>query len=122
MLSIGTVVLYAIIALFAFVSIGILVALFLDSRRAKEKATKEAEQPRKDSLAEQIQKQFQDDEERKERVIYTKSGISKATMRDTRSVFSFAGNDTDNKITLESQSADDETAVPFIEEKNTDRI
>ena len=122
MFSIGTLVLYVIIAAFAFVSIGILVALFLDSRRAKEKAVKEAEKPRKDSLAEQIQKQFQDDEERKERVVYNKSGLSKATMKGTRSVFSFENNDADNKLTLESESADDETTVPFIEEKNPDRI
>jgi Tfp pilus assembly protein PilV len=122
MITIGPYILYGIIAIFGIGSLALAALLLLNSRQTKQDATDAAELPREDSLAEQIQKQFRADDERKERIIYNKSGITKATMKETRSAFSFENQDTDNELTLESQFADDDVKEPFIEKNSEDRI
>lgn len=122
MLTIGTYVLYGIIAIFGLGVLTIVILMVLNSSKEKAVAQELSVQPKETSLADQIQEQFKADDERKERIIYNQSGITKARMKDTRSAFSFASNDSDNELTLESQFADDDFKEPFIDKKDNDNI
>lgn len=122
MLTIGTYVLYGIIAIFGLGVLTIVILMVLNSRKEKTYAQELSTQPKESSLADQIQEQFRAEDVRKERIIYSGSGITKATMKDTRSAFSFASNDSDNELTLESQFADDDLKEPFIDKKANDNI
>jgi predicted RND superfamily exporter protein len=120
--EIGRYVLMGLIAIFAIGALVLIAVLFLQGRKDKEVKEAFANTPKEDSLAEQIQKQFHEDDERKERLIYNKSGITRAKMKETRSAFSFDTGDSDNNLTLESQFADDDAKEPFIDRNKEDGI
>jgi predicted RND superfamily exporter protein len=88
-----------VIALALAVLVGFLIYNSLQEKKAKEAAKVI---PRDDTLAEQIKSQFKVDDERKERFIHTKSGVSKATVKSTRSAFSFQQEDAEKELSLES--------------------
>lgn len=120
--EIGRYVLMGLIAVFAIGAVALIGILFLQGRKEKEVKDAIASVPKEDSLAEQIQKQFHEDDERKERLIYNKSGITRAKMKETRSAFSFETSDSDNNLTLESQFADDDAKEPFIDRSKENGI
>lgn len=121
-IEIGRYVLYGVIALVAIGVLILMAVLLLQSQKDK-KAREELEaQPQNDTLAEQIQKQFQEDDGRKERIIYNKTGLTKAKMKETRSAFSFESNDNDTGLTLESEFADDDKDQPFLNKNDQNRI
>lgn len=120
--EIGRYVLMGLIAVFAIGALVLIAVLFLQGRKDKEAKDAVASGPREDTLADQIQKQFHEDDERKERLIYNKSGITKTRMKETRSAFSFDTDDSDNNLTLESQFADDDAKEPFIERSEENNI
>lgn len=102
MVQIGPYILLGVIVVFALgllSLIGMMVHSSLEEKKAQQAA---AETPRADTLAEQIKKQFQVEEDQKERVIYTKSGVAKTSVKQTRSAFSFQQDDAEPALTLES--------------------
>jgi uncharacterized membrane protein len=111
----GTYILMGIIFIFAVAVIGLIIMLMLASQKDKAVEQNNAAKPREDTLADVIQKQFQANDARKERIIYNKTGISKAKMKETRSAFTFETADDDNNLTLESRFADDDAKEPFID-------
>lgn len=104
---IGIIVIFAL-ALFGF--IGVMVRSSMQEKKAIQ-AMKET--PREDTLAEKIKNQFKVEDERKERVIYTKSGISRTPVKQTRSAFAFKAEDAAKDISLESDF-DNGLDTPFI--------
>lgn len=106
--------LLGVIGLFAVGSLALIIMVIMTNRKeAKIKAVQQSK-PQEASLAETIQKQFQEDTTRKERVIYTKSGITRAVMKETKSAFSFQDDDDDTGLSLDSQAADNDKGTPFV--------
>jgi len=122
MIQFGQYILMGIIAIFAIGSVVIVGMMMLSSRKTKQATELEAGKPKEDTLAEQIQKQFRDEDERKERIIYDKSGTIQAKVKETRSAFRFADGDTDTDLTLESAYADDDKKQPFLNSEEKDSI
>lgn len=103
MVQVGPYLLMGLIAIFGLglaALIGFMVYNSMQEKKAKEEAK---QRPRADTLADQIKSQFQVEDERKERMIFTKSGVTKATVKQTRSAFSFQQADAEKEISLESE-------------------
>ncbi len=113
MYSPGYYVLLGIIGILFVFSFGLMAMLTLNSRRKKAADEAAKQEPKEETLADQIQKQFAEDDKRKERIIYNKSGISKTTMKETRSAFTFANDDEETGISLDSAAADNDKDLPF---------
>lgn len=113
MYSLGYYVLLGIIGVLFIFTAGLIAMLVLNGRRNKAAATVAKAQPKEATLAEEIQKQFAEEDERRERIIYNKSGITKTVMKETRSAFTFADGDDEDSISLESRSADNDKELPF---------
>lgn len=109
----GYYVLLGIIGVLFVFSAGLIAMLMLNSRRNKAAAEVAKKQPKEATLADEIQKQFAEDDQRRERIIYNKSGITKTVMKETRSAFTFADDDDESSISLESGSADNDKELPF---------
>lgn len=100
MVQYGPWILSGILTMFAiaiFVLIGAMVKSSMDEKKARAAAA-----PKEGTLADQIVKQFQEEDARKERVLYTKSGLSSTGLKETQSFFAFAEDDEEKAITLDS--------------------
>lgn len=97
---------YVLMGIIAIIAIGVVVLVTLILQNdSKEKKARLAllEGPRTDTLADEIRKQFKEDDERKERLIYTASGMSKARVKETRSAFAFKEDKVEKGLTLDSE-------------------
>jgi predicted RND superfamily exporter protein len=113
MVEFGRYALMGIITVFAlalFCLIGFMVYSSLQEKKVKQTLK---ETPREDTLAEKIKNQFKVDDERKERFIHTKSGVSKTSVKQTRSAFAFKQDDAAKELSLESEF-DNGLETPFI--------
>lgn len=113
MVEFGRYALIGVIAIFAlalFGFIGVMVRSSMQEKKAKQALR---ETPREDTLAEKIKNQFKVEDERKERFIHTKSGISRTPVKQTRSAFAFKSDDAAKDISLESEF-DNGLETPFI--------
>lgn len=113
MVQYGPYLLMGVITVFAL-ALGVLVSLMVINSMNNKK-DKEARKilPRDDTLADQIKSQFTVEDERKERFIHTQSGVSKARVKSTRSVFAFKQQDTETGLSLESEF-DNGPETPFL--------
>lgn len=103
MVQIGPYLLMGLITIFGLALAG-LVGFMLYSSFKEKKAKEEADlTPRAETVADQIQKQYRVSDERKERRIHTKTGITKTSVKETRSVFTFQEADAENGLSLESE-------------------
>ena len=97
---------YLLIGLIVIVGLGVfsLIGFMLYNSNEEKKAKQVIKEiPRADTLAEQIKNQFKVDDEQKERFIHTKSGVSKTSVKQTRSAFSFKKGDAEQGLSLESE-------------------
>ena len=103
MVKFGPWLLMGVITVFALALAVLICLLILNS--LKEKKEKEARKilPRHDTLADQIKSQFKVEDEQKERFIHTKSGVSKVSVKPTKSAFSFQQDDAEKGLSLESE-------------------
>ena len=112
--TVGYYILLGVIGLFAVGSLVLIIMVVLTNRREAKSKTEQLAQPQQASLAETIQKQFQETQVRKERLIHTKSGVTRAVMKETKSAFSFQGEDDETGISLDSEAADNDKGTPFV--------
>lgn len=106
MVRIGPYMLMGMITVFMLGLGTLIVLMVMSSMRDKKAAQIQKESPRVDTLAEQIKNQFKVKDEENERRIYTKSGVSKTSVKETRSAFSFQETDAETGISLESEYDD----------------
>lgn len=102
MVEIGPYLLMGVIGIFSLALIIFVGYMVYISREEKKALQSEKEAPRADTLAEKIKEQFKVEEVREDRVIRTKSGIAKTSLKQTRSAFSFKDEDAESGISLES--------------------
>lgn len=107
MVTIGPYILIGVVAIFALGVMTLIALMMIDSDKRKKALQAAKETPREDTVAEQIQKQFQQDDKNKERYIHTQSGVSKTSVKRTRSAFVFQNKDADTELTLDSDFEND---------------
>jgi hypothetical protein len=113
MVEIGPYLLMGLIAIFGLGLAALIGFMVYSSMQDKKVKQTDRETPRADTLADQIKKQFHQEDARKERRIYTKSGVAKTSVKETRSIFSFRQDDAENEISLESEY-DNGPEKPFL--------
>lgn len=97
---------YVLMGIIAILVIGLMVLVGLmlnDSAKEKKALLVAASGNQEDTLADEIRNQFKIEDDNKDRVIYTKSGVARTHMKQTRSAFAFKGDDAEQQITLESE-------------------
>lgn len=103
MVELGRYALMGLITVFALALFGLIGFMVYSSMQEKKAKEVLKETPREDTLAEKIKNQFKVDDERKERFIHTKSGVSKTAVKQTRSAFAFKQEDAAKELSLESE-------------------